>query len=183
MINIKIWKWGAGFNQGGIHGRFLTLIRFLQLCVHSIIFLCFLGYFKYFIVFFSKLIKTPTIYLLSLWSYCRTQNFWFIRWTKFSCTSYTAVSLGVVSKKVYWSINMSFCVDLNPSRSRCLQKTCERLEGTVFEVQERTRSEAGWAFHLYCRLDLWGRRAGRPEGPSLTWSLRLQRLDQVVGVF
>lgn len=104
-------------------------------------FLCFLGYFKYFIVFFSKLIKTSTIYLLILWSYCRTQNSWFIRWTKFSCTSYTAVSLGVVSKKIYWSINMSFCVDLNPSRSRCLRKTCERFPGgdCLWSIKRRTR--------------------------------------------
>lgn len=49
--------------------------------------------------------------------------------------------------------------------------------------KEEKWEEAGRDFHLYCRLDLWGRRAGRQEDPSLTWSLRLQRLDQVVGVF
>lgn len=91
------------------------LVRFiLEFFVHSIIF--------FILSWLSCISHILRLRRGQLSIYCRPQITWFFKASQVLLWTYTAVSLGVVSKKIckYWFINMSFSVSFEFLRSRCL---------------------------------------------------------------
>lgn len=80
----------------------------------------------------------------------------------------TALSLGVVSKKIMQILvckSELLCQFDSIKQQMPMEDMSQEIHWREVSLKhkEEVREEAGGAFHLYCRLDSWDRRAGRKE--------------------
>ena len=80
----------------------------------------------------------------------------------------TALSLGVVSKKITQILvckSELLCQFDSIKKQMPMEDMSREIHWREVSLKhkEEEREEAGRAFHLYCRLDSWGKRAGRKE--------------------